>query len=285
MVDRSAQHASLPGIGRLLEHGPAIGITAICIDDERRRLPPACTSVAELTGDAGTRIRLQTGAGEDAAALTDRVSRSWADRLSRALSPLRDPTDNAAGALPVSVRLLDLIGDGLDPIAVNARWAESRAHGAARSILGLAANGPFEIDLERDGPHTLIAGTTGAGKSELLQTFVAGLAVNCSPSDLQFVLIDYKGGAAFADCARLPHTTGLVTDLDSHLTERALRSLDAELSRRETLFADTRTMDLTAYRRTEQHQTSPSRTHHPNFGVQKQTPYPWMSTSPQIIPA
>ncbi|MCW2525477.1 MAG: cell division-related protein, partial [Pseudonocardiales bacterium] len=257
LVDRAARHASLPGIGRLLEHGAAVGITAICVDDERRRLPPACTSVAELTGDAGTRIRLQTTAGEDAAALTDRVNRTWAERLSRALSPLRDLTDDAAGSLPGSVRLLDLIGGGLDPRAVNERWEKTRVHGSTRSILGLAASGPFEIDLERDGPHTLIAGTTGAGKSELLQTFVAGLAVNCSPTDLQFVLIDYKGGAAFADCARLPHTTGLVTDLDGHLTERALRSLDAELSRRETLFADARTTDLTAYRLAEQHQQDP----------------------------
>lgn len=115
----------------------------------------------------------------------------------------------------------------------------------------------FELDLGRDGPHALVAGTTGAGKSELLQSVVAGLAVHASPQDLQFVLIDYKGGAAFADCARLPHTAGLVTDLDSHLTERALRSLEAELKRRETLLARVGAADLKAYQRGALHQTDP----------------------------
>ena len=77
-----------------------------------------------------------------------------------------------------------------------------------------------------------MAGTTGAGKSELLQTMIVSLATSNSPGALEFVLIDYKGGSAFKDCSRLPHTLGMVTDLDSHLTERALASLGAELRRR-----------------------------------------------------
>ncbi len=83
----------------------------------------------------------------------------------------------------------------------------------------------------------LVGGTTGSGKSELLQALVTGLAVTNRPDELGFVLVDYKGGSAFSDCARLPHTVGLVTDLDAHLTARALTSLDAEMKRRERLFA------------------------------------------------
>ena len=80
------------------------------------------------------------------------------------------------------------------------------------------------IDLRRDGPHGLVAGTTGAGKSELLQTLVASLAAANRPDAMTFVLIDYKGGSAFKDCVSLPHTVGMVTDLDAHLVERALTS-------------------------------------------------------------
>ena len=90
-----------------------------------------------------------------------------------------------------------------------------------------------EIDLVEHGPHALVAGTTGAGKSELLRTLVAGLAARSSPRDLTFVLIDYKGGSAFDACAALPHVVGMVTDLDDRLAGRALRSLEAELRRRE----------------------------------------------------
>ena len=85
----------------------------------------------------------------------------------------------------------------------------------------------------RDGPHGLVAGTTGSGKSELLQTLIASLAVGNRPDEINFVLVDYKGGAAFKDCNHLPHTVGMVTDLDGHLTTRALESLGAELRRRE----------------------------------------------------
>ena len=81
----------------------------------------------------------------------------------------------------------------------------------------------------------LVAGTTGAGKSELLKSLVASLAVGNRPDALNFVLVDYKGGSAFKECRLLPHCVGMITDLDGHLAARALASLTAELKRRETL--------------------------------------------------
>lgn len=89
------------------------------------------------------------------------------------------------------------------------------------------------LDLPADGPHGLIAGTTGSGKSELMRCLVASLAFTASPEQLNFVLIDYKGGSAFDACAGLPHVVGLVTDLDERLGERALVCLRAELAYRE----------------------------------------------------
>ncbi len=115
--------------------------------------------------------------------------------------------------------------------ALARRWAGGGR--TTRAVVGEGLDGPFEIDLRRDGPHGLVAGTTGSGKSELLQTIIASLAVGNRPDEMTFVLIDYKGGAAFKDCDHLPHTVGMVTDLDGHLTTRALESLAAELRRRE----------------------------------------------------
>ena len=114
-------------------------------------------------------------------------------------------------------------------------------------MIGESYDGPFGIDLRKDGPHALIAGTTGSGKSELLQTIVASLAVANRPDEMTFVLIDYKGGSAFADCAQLPHTVGMVTDLDPHLVERALGSLSAELTRREHILAAAGAKDIEDY--------------------------------------
>ena len=178
-----------------------------------------------------------------------------ATTIARALARLHDPEDpdSAAGALPVSVGLGELsahhgAGPIDDAIAIAATW---RAHGPdPRPVapLGLTADGVVEIDLVRDGPHALVAGTTGSGKSELLRTLVVSLAAGCSPAHLTFVLVDYKGGATFDACADLPHTVGLVTDLDDRLAERALTSLEAELRRRERLLRSVGAADLAEYR-------------------------------------
>ena len=105
------------------------------------------------------------------------------------------------------------------------------------------------IDLCRDGPHVLVGGTTGSGKSEFLRTLVTSLAIASPPEEVTFVLVDFKGGAAFGPCAGLPHVVGLVTDLDDHLVSRALASLRAELRRRERLLAAVGANDLEAYHR------------------------------------
>ncbi len=260
VLDRASRLAGVPGLGRILERGPAVGVTAVCLDDDVTRLPSACRTVVQVNGDTGTRARVRDDAGTDhPGVLIDAVSPEWADAVARRIAPLVDGGDDPTGGVPDSCGLLDTLGrdprsdarpvphPSLDGPALRARWAA--ADGGAAAPIGLSSDGPLIVDLVADGPHALVAGTTGAGKSELLQSLVAGLAANHSPDDVNFLLIDYKGGAAFADCALLPHTAGLVTDLDRYLTERALRSLRSELHRRERLFADAGATDLATYRR------------------------------------
>jgi S-DNA-T family DNA segregation ATPase FtsK/SpoIIIE len=249
LLDGAAALRRQPGVARLLSEGPAVGIRALCIEGDRVALPVECRATAETTGPVGTRLRV---VGPDSTTyddvVADGVSDRWARRFARAVAPLRDATpDDRDSTLPRSVRLLDLVPfDATDPAALETAWRVSPRD--TRVSLGVGTDGePFVVDLAADGPHVLVAGTTGAGKSELLQTLVAGLAVGNRPDEMSFVLIDYKGGAAFRDCAELPHTVGMVTDLDGHLTERALRSLGAELRRREALLAEAGCTDLDKY--------------------------------------
>ena len=195
---------------------------------------PATPGVQRLgaAGGAGTRGRLRDGAEF----VADTVTASWATDLARALAPLRDAGGGASRGLPDRCRLVELIGlDRPSPAAVVERWA--RGASSLRLVIGSGESGPVEVDLDEDGPHVLIAGTTGAGKSELLQTLVVAAAVSAAPTEVTFLLVDYKGGAALARFATVPHCVGVVTDLDERLAGRVLTALRAELRRRERILA------------------------------------------------
>lgn len=231
-------------VGEILAAAPNLGISTLWLGGDPRDLPGECAFVAELE-DEVTRLRLTDVRAGIALpdVTTDAMPATVAGDLARSLAGLRDT--GAAGAssdIPRRVALLELLDlVDPDPERIVSRWDRRAGLGAP---IGVEAGVPLIVDLRRDGPHGLIAGTTGAGKSELLQSLVASLAASHPPSRVSFLLVDYKGGAAFKDCARLPHTVGMVTDLDAHLTQRALTSLNAELRRREALLKRADAKDL-----------------------------------------
>jgi S-DNA-T family DNA segregation ATPase FtsK/SpoIIIE len=229
--------------------GPVAGIVVAASAD---RLPALCSAVIELhDADGAASLHVPRAGVRIDGLLATGMAEDTARRCGRALARFDDPELATTGAgLPELVRLLPLVEpDGIDAEVVLARWSRAGPDPPLRTPIGITGTVPLVIDLARDGPHALVGGTTGSGKSELLRTLVAGLAVNAGPDHLTFVLIDFKGGSAFDECARLPHTVGLVTDLDEHLAERALRCLEAELTHRERGLRAAGVGDLPAYRR------------------------------------
>jgi S-DNA-T family DNA segregation ATPase FtsK/SpoIIIE len=238
----------MPGVPQLLQEGPRFGIFALCIDEDERLLPEEVRVAVCWSPQFPGRVHLRGGGLERIGdILADRIGDEWCQLVARSLAPIRDVSrDDADSALPTSARLLDLLGMP-DPTGNDVASIWQRGGSSTAAPIGVGADGPFVLDIRKDGPHALVAGTTGAGKSELLQTVIASLAVANRPDALNFVLIDYKGGSAFQDCARLPHTVGMVSDLDAHLTERALASLAAELHHRETILFNAGTKDIEDY--------------------------------------
>jgi S-DNA-T family DNA segregation ATPase FtsK/SpoIIIE len=232
-------------VATLLDQGPAVGVHVIWLGEHERDLPGGLALLGHLHTEVARLDVVDVRSGmtiEDVAA--EGLDGALAADIARALAPMRDiGATGTRSDVPKRVALPALLGlTEASPGAIALRWEAADA--SLRATIGAAAGTPFHVDLRHDGPHALIAGTTGAGKSELLQTLVVALAVNLPPDRLTFLLVDYKGGAAFKDFAALPHVVGMVTDLDEHLTHRALTSLNAELKRREALLAAAGAADL-----------------------------------------
>ena len=228
----------------LLQTAPAVAMSVACGAQTREDLPGACSVIVNTNSDGTTVTFAESGEVVDSI-IVDAASTKECARAALALAPLRDAGAPGRGAgVPARVLLNELPSmERIDTFAITERW-QAPTDGKLSAPIGMCVSGPTSISLRDDGPHMLVAGTSGSGKSEFLQTFVLALAACHPPNRLALMLFDFKGEAAFGPLEELPHVLDVLSDLSPALTSRALTSLRAEAARRESLFGELRVKDL-----------------------------------------
>jgi S-DNA-T family DNA segregation ATPase FtsK/SpoIIIE len=232
------------GSDHLMTEGGVDGVTIIDVSNPPPRLLDENSVVLDI--DAGGAISATTMDGTASMGSVDGLSPLDAEVLVRELAPLRLSSATTSSDQPLTgdmglAELLDL-GDPTQ-FDLGITWGSRPNRDRLRVPIGIGQDGrPIELDLKESaqegmGPHGLLVGATGSGKSELLRTLVMALAVSHSPEILNFVLIDFKGGATFAALDRLPHTSAVITNLEDELSlvDRMLDAIQGELVRRQEL--------------------------------------------------
>ena len=227
----------------------AAGATAVVVGREVGELPHVCNVVVEVDRDGRASVRDGRGRHVEDVVVAG-LAADVAMTAARHLAGYHDPEVlDGTSRLPDSVDLVALTGRGaLSEQQVAAAWQARRGR-TPQALVGLTVDGTVELDLVARRPPRAGGRNHRVGEERAAAVARGGAGTRFEPEDLTFVLVDYKGGSAFDACADLPHVVGMVTDLDDHLAERALRSLERRAAPPRSAARATRgAADLAAYR-------------------------------------
>ncbi|MER7413357.1 MULTISPECIES: type VII secretion protein EccCa [Streptomyces] len=252
--DPAAPWARSPLLAQLLtEAGPDLGVHVVCLVEEEGSEPGRVDARARVDSRGGLELQARAEGLHATVekATADVAQPAVCEQTARALAPLRLSGEREQ-VLSGHVSLSGMLGipdpGRLEPGRVR---RSPDAKELLRVPIGVTGTGePLDLDIKESaqggvGPHGLVVGATGSGKSELLRTLVTGMATVHAPEHLSFVLVDFKGGATFAGVTELPHVSGLITNLadDLALVDRMRAALQGEQQRRQRMLREAGNVD------------------------------------------
>lgn len=249
----------------LLENQFNYGFSMVILEKNMKNLPKECQRFVVINDNESGMFSGKIKEEETIKFKAEYATGLNMHNIGRRIGNIPVQGKDAESQLPVSLPFLEMYNVGkIEQLNVRNRWLNSDPMQTLQASVGVHTNGElFKLDLHEkfDGPHGLIAGSTGSGKSEFIITYVLSMAINYDPKEVQFVLIDYKGGGlagAFENRElgiAIPHLAGTITNLDTAEMNRTLVSIESELKRRQRMFNEVResigesTMDIYKYQK------------------------------------
>ena len=235
----------------IYEAKPEYGLTTLFLADSQNQLPNACETVIECSEKAMIYDLMDMEMEHRRVFTPDMVTTSMLLNFGVSIADVRVKELESSSEIPNSLTFMQMYNaDTLDDLNVEDRWRRNRSYKSMKALIGKkAGNADCYLDIHEKfhGPHGLVAGTTGSGKSETLQTWMLSLAVNFSPEDVSFFIIDFKGGGMANLFTNLPHLAGQISNLSGNQVRRAMISIESENKRRQQLFAETNVNNIFDY--------------------------------------
>lgn len=248
---------------QLFELKENCGASVINVAEELKDLPKETKAVIKVNGNSSELIDTNNNSDKTLLFSAEILNESFLGSISEDIANIQLDPGKQEHTLPGILTFLEMFKVGkIEHLNSLTRWKDSNPTISLQTPVGIGSGAStFNLDLHEKyhGPHGLVAGMTGSGKSEFIITYILSLAVNYHPDDVAFILIDYKGGGlagAFENDesgVKLPHLAGTITNLDGAAVNRSLISIQSELRRRQTIFNEAKkvsnegTMDIYKY--------------------------------------
>lgn len=237
----------------LVMNQPELGVSGIFVGSRMVDFPHTVRSVCEVSGNiAAVNVRLKADGQELAIDKNDSMfSVKELEAFARQMAPIRmKGVSSKQERLPESISLLEGLQIA-DPVKIDFGdlWRDTLPEKSLAVPIGACVDGsPFFFDIheKKHGPHGMVAGMPGSGKSQMAQTWVASMAMQFAPSDVNFVLVDFKGESLLQPFEKLPHLAGSISNLD-HDVARSFSAMESELERRQSLLAEYKCKDIIDY--------------------------------------
>ncbi len=228
-------------ISKFIDNAKDLGITFVFFGDSSADIPQGCGYIIKAK-EEGTAVLINAENKSEVSEFTyPLLPTRRAEKFVELLAPVYTEEISLEGTLTKNITMFELLNIfSVDDINLKSRWEQSQVFKSMAAPIGVSKTGIVSLDLhdKAHGPHGLVAGTTGSGKSELLQTYILSMITLFHPYEVAFVIIDFKGGGMVNQFKGLPHLLGAITNIDGKEITRSLKSIKAELQKRQRLFAE-----------------------------------------------